>query len=545
MSGSSGAFCLLPLSVSFCPLLWCSCHLLCGDGGHVEVLGICWHRWRASHVHWLAASKQVEANRAATQVPGASWVKVASGNTTRTGAFSILTSNRASTTTYRVHAAAATLGLQRYPAVWTPTKKITTEAQSGRLTLPATSEQGATVRATAVFKPARTGRPVALQVKNGSDWSQVATGEEASNGSASLLVPSSSVGSFAYRAIAKEFNGAVAVATPSKTITVAAAPTDTAPPPAPTGLVADPGDASVHLTWSAVSATDLAGYNVYQATSSGGPWAKVTASPIIATSYDAAGLANGTTYWFAIASVDTSGNESSRSTSNSATPKDETTPDTTPPPVPSGLIASPGETTVHLSWSEVAAENLAGYNVYRAASSDGPWTKLTSSPITATSYDATELANGTTYWFATTSVDTTGNESAKSTLIRQLPQVQLQACRDHCGTLTASESWRAASVHRVTCSVSVPAGLALTIEPGAIVKFAGNTGIDVEGSLHVEGAGTDLPVLTSIQDDAAGGDTNEDGTATTPTAGIWRGLVAADSASVTVANAQVRYAVWR
>lgn len=50
------------------------------------------------------------------------------------------------------------------------------------------------------------------------------------------------------------------------------------PPGAPTGLVATAGDGSVSLNWDDNTEPDLAGYNVYRSTSSGGPYSKINGS---------------------------------------------------------------------------------------------------------------------------------------------------------------------------------------------------------------------------------------------------------------------------
>lgn len=198
------------------------------------------------------------------------------------------------------------------------------------------------------------------------------------------------------------------------------APPDTTPPPVPTEVNAEPGNSSAQVSWSAVvDPGDLAGYNVYRKTSST-DWAKVTPSPIGATSFASTGLTNGVEYFFAVTSVDSTvptANESAKSIAASATPAVGA--DTTPPPVPNGVNATPGNASAQLSWTAVVNPgDLAGYNVFQGPSASGPWTKLNGGPISATAYSATSLTNGTQYFFAVSSVDTNtpvANESANST----------------------------------------------------------------------------------------------------------------------------------
>ena len=64
------------------------------------------------------------------------------------------------------------------------------------------------------------------------------------------------------------------------------------------------------LAWNANSETDLAGYKIYKATSSGAYGAPVTTLPKTTTSYTVTGLQTGTTYFFAITAYDNAGNES-------------------------------------------------------------------------------------------------------------------------------------------------------------------------------------------------------------------------------------------
>ncbi len=95
---------------------------------------------------------------------------------------------------------------------------------------------------------------------------------------------------------------------------------DTTPPAPPTGLVAVAGTGLVDLIWNASPESDLAGYHVYRATSSGGPYARVTGTLLTSAFYTDSAVTDGTTYFYVIRAVDTSANASGDSTEASATP---------------------------------------------------------------------------------------------------------------------------------------------------------------------------------------------------------------------------------
>ena len=97
-------------------------------------------------------------------------------------------------------------------------------------------------------------------------------------------------------------------------------PGDTTPPAAPSGLTAAAGDGSVALDWADNGESDLAGYNVYRSTSSGGSYGKLNGSLVTSSSYTDGSVTNGTTYYYVVRAVDTSGNESASSNEASATP---------------------------------------------------------------------------------------------------------------------------------------------------------------------------------------------------------------------------------
>src|SRR5262245_49819083 len=87
-------------------------------------------------------------------------------------------------------------------------------------------------------------------------------------------------------------------------------------PPAPTNLMASPGNAQVSLSWNASSGASS--YNVKRSTTSGGPYTTIGAG-VTSTSFTNTGLTNGTTYFFVVSAVNSAG-ESGNSNQASATP---------------------------------------------------------------------------------------------------------------------------------------------------------------------------------------------------------------------------------
>jgi len=69
--------------------------------------------------------------------------------------------------------------------------------------------------------------------------------------------------------------------------------------------------------------------------------------------------------------------------------------------------------SVALSW-HASSSAVSGYNVYRANTNGGPYSKINSGLITVASYTDTSVSGGTTYYYVSTSVDSAGIESAYS-----------------------------------------------------------------------------------------------------------------------------------
>ena len=95
--------------------------------------------------------------------------------------------------------------------------------------------------------------------------------------------------------------------------------------------------------------------------------------------------------------------------------------DSIAPDAPTNLMSSPRPGAALLEWTANTESDLAGYRVYRSTSS--PVVKGT--PINGTlvppSFTDSTVTAGTTYYYAVTAVDTSGNESALSNEVSVVP----------------------------------------------------------------------------------------------------------------------------
>jgi hypothetical protein len=85
-------------------------------------------------------------------------------------------------------------------------------------------------------------------------------------------------------------------------------------------------------------------------------------------------------------------------------------PSTPPPSTPPPTTA---QHTVHLTWS-ASTSQVIGYRVYRSEASNGFYSALNGTAISALAYDDATVSNGTTYYYVVTAVDAAGDESVQS-----------------------------------------------------------------------------------------------------------------------------------
>jgi fibronectin type 3 domain-containing protein len=184
------------------------------------------------------------------------------------------------------------------------------------------------------------------------------------------------------------------------------------PPAAPaTPSAAIKPSGNVLLSWLTV--TGATSFNVYRASTAGGEGTTPLATGLASPSYVDSAVGNGGTFYYEVTAVGLGG-ESVKSGESSVTfiagaPKG-----------PANLTAaSISSSQINLSWT--ASTGATGYNVYRGTSvgGEGP-TPINASPLNATSFSDTGLAQLTHYYYTVRAINGSGagpasNESSAIT----------------------------------------------------------------------------------------------------------------------------------
>jgi hypothetical protein len=164
---------------------------------------------------------------------------------------------------------------------------------------------------------------------------------------------------------------------------------DTVAPAAPSGLAASAASSSqINLNWDDNPEADLASYDVYRASVTGGPYIKINLATVPASSFTNSLLTPGTSYFYVTRALDTAGNVSADSSESDAT---------TIPLNPTALTATPaGGYQINLSWT-IPGGNRDGFSVERRTGSD-PFLEIATVGAGISNYaDSTGLAPGTNY----------------------------------------------------------------------------------------------------------------------------------------------------
>ena len=189
-------------------------------------------------------------------------------------------------------------------------------------------------------------------------------------------------------------------------------------PPQTPILTADPGDSVIHLSWTAATNDDLAGYlierkriapalNFYQPAHEG---------LVQATSFADLTVSNGFKYRYRVSAIDHSGQMSpSAEMTEWLKPLDEV-----PPSKPTGVVALPGLTATEmtLAWNPATENDIRGYELLDASVSPAATLcpdDVDGYPICVTAgsfqYALSGLTAGSDYTFMVRAYDTSGNPS--------------------------------------------------------------------------------------------------------------------------------------
>ena len=186
----------------------------------------------------------------------------------------------------------------------------------------------------------------------------------------------------------------------------------TLPAPAVTG--GNDAQGRPTLKWNAV--TGAAKYEVYRARSKDGDYIKystVTGTSYTNTSY----IENGNTYYYKVRALKSDGTAGAWSSIVAVTYKQ-----TLSAPAVTGGNDSQGRPT--LTWKAVSG--AAKYEVYRARSKDGTYTKY--STTTGTAYtNSSYLTSGTTYYYKVRALDANGNAGPYSAVVSVTCRLKLTA----------------------------------------------------------------------------------------------------------------------
>lgn len=186
-------------------------------------------------------------------------------------------------------------------------------------------------------------------------------------------------------------------------------------PSAPARLTATAQAGGLLLDWDAPADAEsigLAGYNVYRFAPTGeiAELGKpLNATPVTETNYEDRPAYG--EYRYAVTATRTAKApliESEPTATVLASFKD-----IVPPPVPANVVTLLEESAIRLLWDAVEAPDLAGYKVYRRPGG-GVDVLLTPQPIREASFRDVPPERGPAYIYSVTSVDSTGNESAKA-----------------------------------------------------------------------------------------------------------------------------------
>ena len=290
-----------------------------------------------------------------------------------------------------------------------------------------------------------------------------------------------------YKVRALDANGTAGAWSSIVSVTYRAASTGTLSAPSVTGGKDSQGRPT--LKWNAVSGA--AKYEVYRARSKDGDYIKystVTGTSYTNTSY----IESGNTYYYKVRALKSDGTAGAWSSVVSVTYKQTLT-----APAVTGGNDAQGRPT--LTWKAVSG--AAKYEVYRARSKDGTYTKY--STTTGTAYtNSSYLTSGATYYYKVRALDANGNAGPYSAVVSVTCRLKLTA-----PTVTGSTD----SQGRPTLKWNAVTGAAkyevyrARSKDGDYIKYSTVTGTSYTNTSYIENGNTYYYKVRALGSDGTAG----------------------------------------
>ena len=290
-----------------------------------------------------------------------------------------------------------------------------------------------------------------------------------------------------YKVRALDANGRAGAWSSIVSVTYRAASTGTLSAPTVTGGKDSQGRPT--LTWKAV--TGAAKYEVYRARSKDGDYIKystVTGTSYTNTSY----IESGNTYYYKVRALKSDGTAGAWSSVVSVTYKQ-----TLSAPTVTGGNDAQGRPT--LTWNAVTG--AAKYEVYRARSKDGTYTKY--STTTGTAYtNSSYLTSGATYYYKVRALDANGNAGPYSAVVSVTCRLKLTA-----PTVTGGKD----SQGRPTLKWNTVTGAAkyevyrARSKDGDYIKYSTVTGTSYTNTSYIENGNTYYYKVRALGSDGTAG----------------------------------------
>ncbi len=176
-------------------------------------------------------------------------------------------------------------------------------------------------------------------------------------------------------------------------------------PPAQINLI--PFNSKIFLNWTNDYSGQISGYNIYRSSTGGGSYG--AAILVTNNEYIDTEVVNGKTYHYKIAAV--YNGDGAFSVTKSATPY-------AAPFAPENLSATAAGSDVYLLWSDTnirGTYDIAGYNIYRATTAEGPFSQVSGSEPTTTITTYTDtVTQGRRYYYKVITLDIYSNTSNAS-----------------------------------------------------------------------------------------------------------------------------------